>query len=187
MPPISDANRVKSVDEIIDRSLILYAMLCGLVGGYPRELLWNWLTQEHLCNAVTEEEKSYFDGSLIDPGRLEDLELQVEAIWAFLWAIRKIDRLDPEDYVADTMNSLFPAIENLDSSRQFCANSTLRSDIELVEECDLLYCMHWGIVHGRLNNIRLSVAIEPYVVVERRRALEWILSDSTSDDVPLDT
>lgn len=187
LPLLSDVNHTKSVDEIVDRSLILYALLCGLVGGYPRDLLWNWLTKEGLSNAVTEGEKCYFLGNLADQVRLDEMELQVEAVWALLWAIRKVDRLDPGDYVANTMNSLLPAIEKLESSHQFRATSALRYDTELVEECDLLYCMHWGFVHGQLNNIKLSVAVEPYVVMERRHALEWILSDSSWDDVPLDT
>ncbi len=68
-----------------------------------------------------------------------------------------------------------------------CCKARLRSDDQIVSAADLAYCLHWAIRQSELEGKRPPGKVPPYVVVERRRALEWLLSDEDWDDVPLDT
>jgi hypothetical protein len=47
--------------------------------------------------------------------------------------------------------------------------------------------MHWAIFESQLKGEFADHPLPAYLVVERRRALEWCFSDSPWDEVSLDT
>jgi hypothetical protein len=52
---------------------------------------------------------------------------------------------------------------------------------------DLYYRAHWFIVDGYVNGYETG-DFDGGVIVERRKALEWVLDDTLDwDDIPLDT
>jgi hypothetical protein len=88
----------------------------------------------------------------------------------------------PDDFVA-----IFPRIKENQHSYDFRAVAASRSPEDLIAACDLAYCLHWAIVQRSLDGQRAIGKVPPYVIMERRRALEWILSREHWDEVSLDT
>jgi len=82
---------------------------------------------------------------------------------------------------------MLPDIKNAAPSRAFQAGLKLRSAADLLQAADLAYCLHWAIRDAELNGNVAPGRVPPEVVVERRRALEWMMGDEYWDDVNLDT
>ena len=58
---------------------------------------------------------------------------------------------------------------------------------DLLSWADIMYCMHWATVDGRLKSGCSVFKLPDYVIEERRRALEWCFSCEDWDDISLDT
>lgn len=67
------------------------------------------------------------------------------------------------------------------------ARARLRETATLVQALDIAFCLHWGAVASALRRSPLRKALPGWVVVERRRALEWLLGRDDWDEVSLDT
>jgi hypothetical protein len=80
-----------------------------------------------------------------------------------------------------------PDLKGNASSADFQSNAKLRPDEEIAAACDLAYCIHWAVRQSHLKGVKMSGKVQPYVVVERRRALEWLLTDASWEEVALDT
>jgi uncharacterized protein DUF4272 len=112
---------------------------------------------------------------------------QIEGIWALTWAIGHIPNLDFAQRCSDDFVLKLPDLKGNKSAATFREAARLRPVVELIGACDLAYCLHWGIDHAQLNRQPVPGKDEPYVIIERRRALEWLFSDEDWDDVPMDT
>ncbi len=82
---------------------------------------------------------------------------------------------------------MLPNLKASEASAEFRNRVNPRSVAEVVVVCDLAYCLHWAIRQSELRRERLPGNLKPYVVLERRRALEWLLSQEAWDEVPLHT
>ena len=74
------------------------------------------------------------------------------------------------------------------SYEDFKNKCNLRSVNEILDMLDLYYRYHWACVEKRIKPETSIGNLNPSVVVERRRGLEWIIS-KTQDwyDISLDT
>ncbi|MCG8543941.1 MAG: DUF4272 domain-containing protein [Alphaproteobacteria bacterium] len=112
---------------------------------------------------------------------------QVEGAHALAWSLNFVASLDFDDYCADDLVKLIPDLKVGESSASFRARAKLRGLDEIVSACDLAYCLDWAVVEASLGNKELPGPIGPYVITQRRRALEWMLAAEDWDEVSLDT
>jgi hypothetical protein len=63
----------------------------------------------------------------------------------------------------------------------------LRPTTEIAAAADLAYCLHWAVRDARLNDRRAPSGLEELEVMERRRALDWLLGNDDWYSVSLDT
>ena len=64
---------------------------------------------------------------------------------------------------------------------------SLRSAEEILSALDISYCLHWAIRDAALTCSPAPAKLTGYVIVERRRALEWLVSEEGWDELTLDT
>lgn len=95
--------------------------------------------------------------------------------------------MDFSDNCANNFVQILPDIRSAASTRTFQIGLKLRSETELLEKADLAYCLHWAIRDAELNGNPTPGSVPARVVVERRRALEWMLGEESWDDASLDT
>jgi hypothetical protein len=88
----------------------------------------------------------------------------------------------PQDFVLR-----LPDLKSDKSSEPFRNAAALRPISEIVAACDLAYCLHWAIHDAQLKGTKVAGKVEAYVILERRRALEWLLTDECWEDLTLDT
>jgi hypothetical protein len=153
--------------------------------GTEKEQVDRWLKQELLWDCLVASERKF----LSKKGKQEDvlLQYQVESLWALNWGLGYVERLDFSEVCADGLVDLMPDIYSLAGSGEYVRNTRLRSVEEVEEACDLSYCLHWGVRDAAIRGRVLPTPVPSYVTVYRRKALEWMLSDESWDEIRLDT
>ncbi|WP_037586448.1 DUF4272 domain-containing protein [Stenoxybacter acetivorans] len=197
LPPMDEAIPClrRSCSEIQNRALAMYIFILRLVDGerfldYDR----TWLLSHGLYSCLTDDEQQIFnmpDACLTESKKETYLDM-VEGLYALCWLLGKENELNINGYVPDNLVRHFPVADVNDGVPSIAAPSmdsfcTLRDSIEVAQMWDVYYCMHWSMVEERVNGIVIERNINVWTVIERRRALEWALSNDAWDEISLDT
>lgn len=185
LPSIDPPRSRRSVDEVADRLCSLHVVV-SCAYGFQRAAAWSWLQREDLVGALSPCERAYLE-CMEDPESDARLKWQVEALWALSWAAGVQDELDFALHCADDLVHRLPDLRTGAPTAPFRASLALRRPKELLRAADLAYCLHWAVVDAHLHGRPIPGAVEAGVVLERRRALEWLIGDDAWDDVQLDT
>lgn len=182
--PLLDARpEMRSADEAVSRSLAMNAA-AAIAYGFDKAKVTAWLNQEALTDSLSEQEKRFvFEGM----GQPDRFKVQVESIWALAWAMRITNELNFTKDCDNRFVTMLPNLKQSQSSADFRKKANPRPLEQVVAACDLAYCLHWAIRQAELSGKQPPANLKPYVVVERRRALEWLLSKDAWDEISLDT
>ena len=104
-----------------------------------------------------------------------------------LWVLKGIDELDFTVQCSDVLVTMLPNLKNLESIEDFQNKLSVRNQEDVIQFCDLAYCLHWGLVEASMYLNKIPSTIPINTVIDRRRALEWALSKDDWDEVNLDT
>lgn len=182
--PLLDAGlEMRSADEAVSRILAMNA-LAAIAYGFDKEKVIAWLNQEALTDLLSVQEKNFIFEGIGQPDRFK---VQVESMWALAWAIRISNELNFAKDCDNRFVTMLPNLKQSQSSANFRKKANLRPLEQVVAACDLAYCLHWAIRQAELSGKQLPANLKHYVVVERRRALEWLLSKDVWDEISLDT
>jgi hypothetical protein len=114
---------------------------------------------------------------------LVDISWREEALHALLWVLRIVDDLPP-----DQMCPKQPVYEQLapglDPGRAR-EDLRMRPLPQIAAMLDFYYCLHWHARKAQYHGDVWDYQIAPGVVLERRRALEWLFQDEQWEDVDL--
>jgi hypothetical protein len=169
--------------DIVNRLLALN-VVAATAYGFDRRRAVKWLDRECLNDAVAASERAFLEHGVGDP---RAFQVQVEGLWALAWAVELVSGLD---YFRDCNPNFVTLLPNLKldaPSAPIRTNAKLRSIEDIAAECDLGYCLHWAIRQSAINRKLPPAVLKEYLVVERRRSLEWLLSDDDWDAISLDT
>jgi hypothetical protein len=186
--PVIEMTKGRDLGAVIDRALVLNALL-QLRFGAPCPVVADWIDRESLRGALSAKEDALLrkpTASLTEQERT-DLYWYIEALWATLWATRMVEEMPFDRGVEDFMASLCPNLQLNEDGTKFRREMKLRSYPELYAMRDLSYRFHWWTRNAQLigedtGDVRLDI------VMERRKALEWILDrEADWDDMALCT
>ena len=183
LPLLDEGLTLRLVDDLVGRSLALFAVVAGSY-GFDKKSAISWLEAENAFNYLAESEKSFL---IDDEGDGSYIQSQVEALNAFAWSLGIVKHLAFDQVCENNLIKQFPDIKNNGDSSAYRAKSKSRSLGEIVQSCDLAYCLHWAIVQAQIEGKKLLGDVGPHVIIERRRALEWMLSEEDWDELSLDT
>ena len=112
-----------------------------------------------------------------------DISWREEALWALLWTLELVDDLPPDQLCGSEpfYERLAP---DMDPARGL-TDVALRPLPEIVAMLDFYYLLHWHARKAQYHGSRWDPQIAPGVVLERRRALEWLFQDLPWEDVDL--
>jgi hypothetical protein len=187
--PWLDRTDPRESAEVADRALVLHAML-QIYFGAPTELIRAWIVGNRLEAALSRRDRSVLatrSDKLTDQEKTH-LFWYIEALWAMTWAGQFIAELAIDEPVGDNLASLLPNLRVNEDASRFRNGFALRPFEEIYGMLDLYYRAHWYARDGHLN----AYPTEPFnldVIMERRRALEWIADQNLPDwdDAPDDT
>jgi len=188
LPNIEDSNSAKtrSKEEIAHRAIALCIVAVkgeGLEQSRIQRLIERYGAQNHFtpceaefieCSAPTLQDRTKFSW-------------KYECYWVLLWALGYVDTLDFPNKVCDVAKAV--TILNASTAGDFIAKAKLRPKSEILDEADLIYRFDWAAVNARLKKIPAPAGLINGVVMERHRALNWLIGymNQEWDDVTTDT
>ena len=183
LPILDESVIARTEDNIVDR---LIAMLCvaACAYGFDSQKASIWINRESKSDSLTLKERNFL---LDKTGNKSSFMLQIEGMWALAWSINAIPSLDFGEPCSQDFVKRLPDLKCDGSASKFRDAARIRDLSEIVSACDTAYCLHWAIRDSQLRNIKRPGKVEEYVIVERRRALEWLLTDEPWEDISLDT
>lgn len=183
LPLLDIPDHIKSTDEIIRRLLSLH-VVAACAYGFDRNNAREWIKQENIYECLTDSEKNFIEKG---GGDANQFKVQVEGMWALAWGLNLIPNLDFTKHCDNKFVMLLPNLKILENSYALRSRAKFRSSEEILKNCDLAYCLHWGIRQSELYHGKCPGNVQPYVVIERRRALEWLINPDDWVDILLDT
>src|SRR5262249_49327247 len=183
LPLLDEMHVERTTTEIADRVLAMHTVAAA-AWGFERQDAISWLTRENLMHALTEAEREFLVDGMRHP---LPFMMGVEAMWALCWCLNLVADIDFARPCAESLRAVFPDLLEDADSGAFRAKTRRREEAEMVANLDLAYCLHWGVAQANLRGQAPPGRVKPYVIVERRRALEWVLSTDDWDDISLDT
>lgn len=181
--PLIDDFSVRPIEEIVDRILCLNAVAAA-AHGFSGERATAWLSGEHLLGKLTEDERSFLGRG---NGKAEAFKVQVEGMWALSWMTGIVDEIDFQRQCDPRFVTLLPNLKIAENSSSFRTRAHLRGHAAIGAEVDLAYCLHWAVREAEISGTPAPAAIAAYIVVQRRRALDWAIGNQGWNEVPIDT
>lgn len=100
-----------------------------------------------------------------------DMDWAYESYWALCWYLGLVEDITDALNICDSEKAI-SFVMNSSSLEDFQHNCSLRSNKDVLDMEDLYLRYNWAI-----NEVKVNWNINSSVVIERRRALEWLLSD----------
>ncbi len=133
---------------------------------------------------LTNNEKNLFDK--MDQNLAIQISWQFEGLVVLFWALKLIEDIPyPKELINPKVLSSILSESN--SYIEFINKCNLRSIDEILDLADLTYRYDWYCVDARINDIDIDSKINSEVVLERHRALNWLIQDVDWDNVNIDT
>lgn len=173
--PTREPTKTRSINEIIKRALVLNAMY-ELHMKAPKPIIKQWLSDNNLIDELTTTESSILNSPSDELTDEENVNLywSLDALWAIVWATSLIEDLGFDQPIGDELASLSPNLKLNEGGHKYVDNMQLRSDKSLYEMRDLYYRVHWWVKEASRNDT-VPDNISYGSVIERRKALEWIV------------
>jgi hypothetical protein len=183
LPLLDGVAITRTLDESVKRLLCLHtAAACAY--GFDRDKAWVWLQQEGAVESLAPSEHRFVTQGLGDPNRFK---VRIEGMWAFAWTLGLVPQIDFGKDCDSRFAVLLPNLKASEGSSSLRQRIKFRTSEEVVSAGDLVYCLHWAIRQSQLTNTKSPGRVQPYVIEERRRSLDWLLSGDQWDELSLDT
>lgn len=188
----SDEVTIRTKEEIARRAIACYFTVqfaIDLVGyALEKEIdieeskeLFEWLVKKYgVEEYLTDKEKEIFQLKGTEQDAI-DMMWKYEGFWVLMWSLGFVEELDFPTKTCDTqfITELVGSYENVD---EIIANSKLRNIEQILDEADLIYRYDWNCVDAILNNKEADSGLDYEVVVERHRALNWLIECTDAED-----
>ena len=186
--PYLDRQQPRSQEELIGRALIRNALL-NIAFQAPIPIIKNWIDTNGLAVHLTPDEQELLQKRNADLSEQDvaNLEWSIEALWALMWAGNLIEDLAIDAPVSNNMVTFVPNLQDNEGGAKFSEKMRLRPYGELYQMLDLYYRVHWYTEDARINGYSTG-NISSDIIMERRKALEWLMDGSSDwDNISLNT
>jgi len=194
LPVIESSYEVtgKTLEEIAKRAIVL-CISCNFASDIlsnkkkrylkdSKKFFLKLLDTFNVKDAMTKEEKELFDK--MDKELAIQISWQLEGYLILLWTLGLIDEIEFPDVLVDP-DSVTSLVSSCSSYKEFLEQCQLRDVEDVLDLADLTYRYNWYCVESRINDD--EPIINPEIVMERHRALNWLLSDDEWDNVEIET
>lgn len=170
---------LKDKETLCRRALACFQIIqiaCDINNGNYEEALGyfgNKLEALGLTDALNDKERAILDGSY-EMQDVYDLAWAYEAYWALCWCLGLVDDISEADNICDCDAAI--EFADVESVQDFAKKCELRSKEEILDMLDLYFRYNWVINDFRVNRDASIGDLNPSVVIERRRGLEWAVS-----------
>lgn len=180
--------QIKSIDEVCKRAiacLITIQVACDINNGQDIKseeykdsfafvgLLYKKYNVEGCLNS---KEKRIIEGTYSKQDPI-DMDWAYEAYWALCWCLSLVDDIKNGGEMCDCDKAISFVMDS-NSYEDFKNKCKLRDIDEILDMKDLYYRYNWAINNKKVDPNTSIGNLNPSNVIERRRALEWITSET---------
>ena len=176
--------RIKDLNKICKRSiacLLSIQLACDIEQGNDynksKTIFLELLKKFEVENELLPNERRLFDNNYTEQDAI-NVSWTYECYWSLVWALGLID--DDEIKIPSNVCNCEKAVALLRDCKNFdeFKNKTrIRNVEEILDMVDLYYRYHWSCEEKRINPSTNIGNLNSDVVLERRRGLEWLISD----------
>lgn len=195
LPLIESADEVtlRPFEDICKRAaacLFAVQLACDISkrNGYEdsKEFFSGLLEHYGVSDCLISKEMLLFDNKFTDQD-VVDITWTYECYWVLVWALGLIEDIGEPTVCCDCETAVRLLSECKDME-EFESKCRLRDINEILDVLDLYYRYHWACVNKLIAPDTPINGINPSVVTERRRGLEWLISyEDDWNDISLDT
>ncbi len=140
----------------------------------------------HANDFFSEKEKMYLEND--NSTREEQIQFlwQYEPLMVILWALGYENELFFPDKICD-VGALVRTMREHNSIDALVKDANPRSADELLYEADMIYCLDWACVDTRIHGLPAPAGMDSGVVMERHKALNWLIQGEDWDSVDIST
>lgn len=197
LPMIESSSEVvlKDLDTICKRAiacLLSTQVACDIQAKqnyeHSKEIFSKLLKEYGVEDYLLESEKKIFN-NMYNEQDVINVMWTYECYWALIWALGLIN--DDEIKIPNDVCNCEKAVALVSSCKSFeeFKNKTkIRNIEEILDMLDLYYRYHWACVEKRINPNTNIGFLDSGVVLERRKGLEWLISNVYDwNSISLDT
>ena len=194
LPPIASSYEIigKNLEEIAKRAIVL-CVVCNFASDIinlkkrrdlkdSKKFFIKLLDTYNVRDVMTQDEKLLFEKM--------DKDLAIQISWQFegynilLWTLGLIEEVEFPDILVEP-DSITSIVSICDTYQEFIGKCGLRNVHDVLDLADLTYRYNWYCVECQINGE--EPIMNPEVVMERHRALSWLLSNEDWDKVEIKT
>lgn len=182
-----DSRAARPLEEVVARALAMNALI-NIAFKAPVKVIADWIARHGVEAALSDSERAILTKTQeeLTPQELINLRWYLESLWALMWVGGLADDLPIDRCVPDDMVTMVPNLKKNEDGSKF-GRFQLRSYDQMFRKLDLYFRLHWYARNGALTRTP-TPPVDHGVVVERRKALEWVLDrDHDWDHVNLNT
>lgn len=195
LPVIEDSTqaRLKDIDTICKRAIACListqlAIDISENNDYDSSKIFflNMLKQYGVQDNLIEKEKRIFNGKYSKQDVI-DVVWSYEAYWSLVWALGLVDNIDYPNQICDCEKAIM-LVSTCKTYEEFKGKCKIRDIEEILDMLDLYYRYDWAVTEKRINPDTPIADLNPDVVVERRKGLEWLIATEEDwNEISLDT
>ena len=194
LPPIKSSYEVngKTFDEVAKRAIVL-SIVCNFASDVvnntkkkylkeSKKFFTNLLDTFHVRDAMTQDEKELFNK--MDKDLAMQISWQFEGNLILMWCLGLVEEIPFPDVLIDP-DDITSIVSSCSSYKEFTEKCLFRDVQDVLDLADLIYRYDWYCVDCESKGLEPSINSE--VVIERHRAVNWLLTDEEWDNVEIDT
>ncbi len=183
LPVLQDSSQIKlkSLDEICKRAiaaLISIQVACDIQNDKYEESIAFFkpmLEKYNVSNNLNLLERKIFEGDYSKQDAM-DVSWQYECYWAVVWALGLVDDISNSANICDNIKAV-ELVQTCNTFEDFKNKCQLRDVEEILDMLDLYFRYHWAVTNKRIDLTTNIGNLNSEVVFERRRGLEWLISE----------
>lgn len=184
--------KMKTLDEICNRAFTCFLAIqvaCDVNNNNYEESIEYFkpiLEGLNLNQYLNSKEKRIFDGTYTRQDAI-DLDWEYEDLWSLFYALGLVDDITDGGKLCncDFIIEIMASCKNVEEFKNKCK---LRDIEEILDMLDLYYRYDWACTEKRIKPETSIANLNPSNVIERRRGLEWLISDKADwYEISLDT
>ncbi len=194
LPVIEEENKIteRTKTEIAKRAvacMIAIQMAIGHQRGFDNTRILEVIKKFDVETYLTNNEKNIIYGRDIKEQDIINMTWKYEAYWVLIWSLGLLNELNYPSEICDC-NYAESILFKHDNFESFLDTCKLRNLSEILDEADLIYRYNWACVNARVSCEQIPSNLNPSIVLERHKALNWLVRYSDCDDwdnMPTDT
>lgn len=142
------------------------------------DLIHELISERGAADWFTPEESEFLRAANPSEHVCIQLSWRYEAAYALLWAL---DVSKPNLPFPDAVVDVGTAFEALRDRFETLAAAERKENRVILDEADIIYRCHWAVRQSSIDGIETGGNLEPGVVIERHRALNWLIGYENQD------